>query len=330
LTRLRVNLRVPVGRPLPELAAFIARCEDAGFDGVGIHDHPSSGRDVYLALALAAQATRRLRLFPATSSPIVRHPLLLASLAHSLDEIAPGRAVLTVAPGFISTRSMGKPRASVAFMRQAVGELRRLLAGDAVEFGSTPTRLRNRSATPTPVYLLAAGPRMTELAGEIADGAFLMVGLDPAAIRAARRHLEEGARRAGRSLEGFPVVFVVTLGLGDGAVGAKWVRSWFAPGQPFLAYPSASNLRWLAEAGFDLREPFDPAAIAEDRARRIADAFGLFGPPERCAERLLQARDEAGVEEVFLFPAHDLAGGYEMPQAELEAFERVIRPRLGT
>jgi hypothetical protein len=108
------------------------------------------------------------------------------------------------------------------------------------------------------------------------------------------------------------------------------VRSWFAPGQPFLAYPSASNLRWLAEAGFDLREPFDPAAIAEDRARRIADAFGLFGPPERCAERLLQARDEAGVEEVFLFPAHDLAGGYEMPQAELEAFERVIRPRLGT
>ena len=329
MTRLLVNLRVPVGRPLPELAAFIGRCEDAGFDGVGIHDHPSSGRDVYLALALAAQATRRLRLFPATSSPVVRHPLVLASLAHSLDEIAPGRAVLTVAPGFISTRSIGKPRGSVAVMRQAIGELRRLLAGDAVDLGGpAPTRLRNRSASPTPVYLLAAGPRMTELAGEIADGAFLMVGLDPAAIRAARGHLEEGARRAGRSLAGFPRVFVVTLGLGDEAVGARWVRSWFAPGQPFLAYPSASNLRWLADAGFELREPFDPAAIDETRARRIADAFGLFGPPERCAERLLRAREEAGVEEVFLFPAHDLAGGYEMPEAEVEAFERVIRPRL--
>jgi hypothetical protein len=107
------------------------------------------------------------------------------------------------------------------------------------------------------------------------------------------------------------------------------VRSWFAPGQPFLAYPSASNLRWLAEADLALPEPLDPAAIAEDRARRIADAFGLFGPPERCAERLLRAREEAGVEEVFLFPAHDLAGGYAMPEAEVEAFERVIRPRLG-
>jgi 5,10-methylenetetrahydromethanopterin reductase len=129
VTRVRVNLRVPVGRPLPELAEFIARCENAGLDGVGMHDHPSSGRDAYLALALAARATRRLRLFPATSSPLVRHPLLLASLAHSLDEVAPGRVLLTVAPGFISTRSIGQPRASVAAMRRAIGELRRLLAG---------------------------------------------------------------------------------------------------------------------------------------------------------------------------------------------------------
>jgi 5,10-methylenetetrahydromethanopterin reductase len=81
---MRVAIRVPVGQPLPALADFIARCEAAGFDGVGVHDHPSSGRDAYLALALAARVTQRLRLFPATSSPVVRHPLLLASLAHGL------------------------------------------------------------------------------------------------------------------------------------------------------------------------------------------------------------------------------------------------------
>src|SRR6476661_5098621 len=143
MTRIRVALRVPVGRPLPDLAAFIARCEDAGLDGVGMHDHPSSGRDAYLALALAAQATQRLRLFPATSSPVVRHPLVLASLAHSLEEIAPGRTCLTVAPGFISTRSVGKPRAGVSFMREAIHDLRRLLAGEEVAFGPTSTRLRN-------------------------------------------------------------------------------------------------------------------------------------------------------------------------------------------
>src|ERR1700726_729144 len=142
MTRIRVDLRVPVGRAVPDLAAFIVRCEQAGFDGVGIHDHPSSGRDAYLALALAARETRQLQLFPATSSPVVRHPLVLASLAHSLEEIAPGRAYLTVAPGFISTRSIGQPRAGVAFMRESIRDLRRLLAGEQVAFGPTSTRLR--------------------------------------------------------------------------------------------------------------------------------------------------------------------------------------------
>src|SRR6201987_4208296 len=214
MTRIRVDLRVPVGRPLPDVAEFIVRCEAAGFDGVGIHDHPSSGRDAYLALALACRATQRLRLFPATSSRLVRHPLVLASLAHSLDEIAPGRTYLTVAPGFISTRSIGQPRAGVAVMREAIRDMRKLLAGERVAFGPTSTRLRNRSATPTPVYLLAAGPRMIELAGEVADGAFLMVGLDPAALRAALNHLEAGAGRSGRCLAGFQEVFVTAHGLG--------------------------------------------------------------------------------------------------------------------
>ena len=62
---------------------------------------------------------------------------------------------------------------------------------------------------------------------------------------------------------------------------------------------------------------------------RLPDAFGLFGPAERCAERLLQAREEAGVENVFFFPVHDLERGYELPETVVQAFEKVIRPRLG-
>jgi len=57
-----------------------------------------------------------------------------------------------------ATSERGKPRATVAFMREAIRDLRRLLAGEDLEFGPTSTRLRNRSAPPTPVYLLAAGP----------------------------------------------------------------------------------------------------------------------------------------------------------------------------
>ncbi len=324
-----VDIRVPVGRALPDVADFAARCEDAGFHGVGVHDHPHSGRDVYLALALAALRTRRLTLYPATSSPIVRHPVLLASAAHSLEEIAPGRVHLTVAPGFLAARSIGRPRATLATMREAVSTIRRLLRGDTVAVGEGTSRLRNVSAQPTPVYVLAAGPRMVELAGEVADGAVLMVGLHPAAIAAARRHLAEGARRAGRSLDGFPVVFIATIALGPARdVARRWIQGWFAPGQPFLAYPNASNLYWLGHAGLAVPDPLAPEAIPDDLAVCVADAFGLFGPPEHCLERLLRAREESSVERVFLFPAHTLEGGYEMPEAEVDAFARVIGPGL--
>ena len=326
---MQVDIRVPVGRSIPEVADVIARCEDVGFDGVGVHDHPHSGRDAYLVLALAAERTRRIQLYPATSSPVVRHPMLLASLLHSLDELAPGRAHLTIAPGFLSARSVGRPRATVDTMREAVVAIRRLLAGDSVAFGDPPSRLRNLSRTPPPVYLLAAGPRMVELAGEVADGAFLMVGLHRDAVASARRHLEAGARRAGRSLQGFRTVFIVTIGLEtDAGAARRWAREWFAPRQPWLAYPSASNLHWLRAAGLPVPDPLSPGEIPDDLAARIEDAFGLFGSPERCADRLIRAREEAGVKHVFLFPAHTLAGGYDMPELEIEAFGRVIRRRI--
>jgi 5,10-methylenetetrahydromethanopterin reductase len=325
----KVDLRVPVGRTLRDVADVVARAEDAGFDGVGVHDHPHSGRDVFMALALAALRTRRVTLYPATSSPAVRHPLLLASAAHSLEEIAPGRARLTIAPGFLAARHVGRPRATVAAMREAIAQIRRLLAGEGEAFGPTETRLRNVEARRTPVFLLAAGPRMVELAGEVADGALLFVGLHRDAIALARRHLETGAHRAGRSLADIPIIFIVTLGFAQTVRDASdWVRRWFEPGRPLLTYPSASNVHWLRAAGFYFDEDLDPRTIDDDRALRVADAFGCFGPPEHCAERLLRAREEAGVEHVFFFPAHDLAGGYEMPLAEIDAFRRVIGPRV--
>ena len=326
---MQIDLRVPVGAPVPRVVDFIARCEDAGFDGVGVHDHPHRGRDVYVTLALAAARTRRLRLYPATSSPVVRHPLLLASAAHSLEEVAPGRICLTVAPGFLAARAVGRTRGTVAVMREAVLALRRLLAGEPAEFEGQTSRLLNTSDPPPPVYLLAAGPRMVELAGEVADGAVLMVGLHPQAVRAARQHLEDGARRSGRSLARFRVIFIVTMGLADRVEDARrWPQRWVARGQSFLTYPSAANLYWLRHAGIDLADDHDPASLSDATAARVCEAFGLFGPPEHCRERLLQAREEAGVDHVFIFPAHTLEGGGDLPLREMEAFSHVIRPAL--
>ena len=326
---LKVDIRVPVGLPVKDTADFIAKCEDAGFSGVGVHDHQHSGRDVYLTLALAAERTSRLTLFPATSNPVTRHPSVLASLAHTLEEIAPGRVRLTVGPGFLSVGNIGRARASVQTMRETILTIRRLLAGESVVFNATDARMRNVSTPPTPVYMTAAGPRMVELAGEVADGVLLLVGLHPKAIAAARQRLEAGARRAGRDLNSFNTIFITPMTVDeDGSAARAWPQRWFRPGQPWLTYPSSSNLFWLREAGIELPDGVRPEQISTDMAERICDAFGLFGTPEECLQRLRRAVSESGVEHVFIFPSHTVETGYDMPYQELEVFQRVIFPGL--
>ncbi len=137
----------PSAGPIPEVADVIARCEDAGFDGVGVHDHPHSGRDAYLVLALAAERTRRIRLYPATSSPIVRHPVLLASLVQQPRRARARAGRASRRAGLpLGAERRPAPRATVDDDAGGGVATRRLLAGESVAFGDPPSRLRNRAA----------------------------------------------------------------------------------------------------------------------------------------------------------------------------------------
>ena len=327
---LRVDIRVPVGLPVPEMAEYILGCEHAGFDGVGVHDHQHSGRDVYVTLALAGQRTSTLDLYPVTSNPVTRHPMVLAALANTLQEIAPGRVKLTVGPGFLAVRSIGRPRASVDAMREAVLGIRRLLQGEELEFGESRTRIRNLSETAVPVFMTAAGPRMVELAGEVADGVLLMVGIHPKAVAAARTLLERGAARVGRDLAGFPVVYITSMAVSEDPREARsWPQRWLGPELPWLAYPSRANFHWLREAGIEIADDVLPEQVGDELAKRVCEAMGLFGTAEECGEQLLRARQEAGVDRVFIFPCHTVQSGYDMPTPEVEAFRDVIFPMMG-
>lgn len=325
---LEVDIRIPVGAPIPELVEYAQRCEDAGLSGIGVHDHHHTGRDVFMTLGAVAQRTQRLSLYPATSNVVSRHPLVLAALANSLNELAPGRTMLTVAPGFLSVEKAGRRPAGREQLRQAVPALRRLLSGREAQHEGTRLQLAHAPGDRVEVALLASGPRLLELAGEVADGVVMLVGLHPDAVEAAREHVRRGAKRAGRDPHELTEVLIVPIAVGETSRAASWPQTWFRDGQPWLRYPSASNLHWLRHAGVDIPDDHRPEDLTTATARRVCDAFGLFGPPEHCAERLLRAHAETGLDHAFLFPAHDWAGAYDLPDAEVEAFGRVIGPRL--
>ena len=115
----------------------------------------------------------------------------------------------------------------------------------------------------------------------------------------------------------------------DGQEARRWPQRWFRSDQPYLKYPSDSNLVWLREAGIDLPDDLVPEKISDRQAEEICDAFGLFGTAQECLDRLKRAASESGIEQVFIFPTHTQDGGYDMPQAEVEAFREVIFPGLG-
>lgn len=326
----KVSIRVPVGRPLPELADYIRSCEDAGLHGVGVNDHHHSGRDVYAALTLAAANTSRLTLFPATTNPVTRHPLVIAASTNSLSEIAPGRVLVTLAPGFLSVEKAGEPQARRAELGAAVTAIRRLLAAQPATLDGHELRMNNATAVAPKVFVLASGPKMLELAGEVADGVMMLVGLHPSSIEAAREHIRTGAHRAGRDAASIEEIFIVPTAIEDFETAREWPRRFFRPGKPFLSYPSTSNLRWLRAAGLDIPADHDPATLSPEFAATVCEAFGLFGPPEYCADRLLRAHHESGVKHVFFFPSHTVDTAYDLPNGDVEAFRKVIGPRLAS
>src|SRR5438552_14959542 len=161
---------------MPDLMRLLRSIEAAGFDGAGILDSQMLSRDTFVVLGQAAAATSRLTLFPAVTNPFTRHPSVLAGAIQTVAELAPGRTKVVIGTGYTSASTIGRKPATLAEMRDTITTLRKLLAGDAVDFHGTSGRLAYASGRPVSLLMAASGPRAIELAGEVADGVMLLVG----------------------------------------------------------------------------------------------------------------------------------------------------------
>ena len=163
---IEIDLRIPPCGPATEVAEFAAQCEEAGFDGVGILDSQMLERDVFVSMAFAAKATRRIRISSAVINPVTRHISVLASAAKTVAELAPGRVEFWLGRGFSSVQTVGVRPATVKQMREAVLTLKRLLRGEEVSFNGATSRMRHGGADVPPIYIAAHGPRAIEMAGK--------------------------------------------------------------------------------------------------------------------------------------------------------------------
>src|SRR5258706_5615564 len=110
--------------PWPSFARMVRQGESLGYDMVFLPE--IGGRDVLVALGALAGETEALRLGSGIIPMSSRTPMLTAMAAAAVHERSLGRLVLGLGTGPAVPGALER-------LRELVGTLRRLVAGDAVE-----------------------------------------------------------------------------------------------------------------------------------------------------------------------------------------------------
>jgi 5,10-methylenetetrahydromethanopterin reductase len=313
----RVGLAFLGAPAVPEMVRLARRAEETGFDSVWVAETRMT-RDGIVPAAALAGATDRIRVGTGIVNVYTRGPVLLAVTFATLDEIAPGRIVMglgTGSPRVLAAQGVAFER-PLRRLREYVEAIRPLLAGEEVTREGADVRLDGARiedvlaagggpARPVPLYLGVTGARAVELAGELADGVLLNVGLPTDYVRRALGWLERGAASAGRDAGEIEVAMLVFVSPHeDREEGRERARR-------FLALYLSLFPNIARETGADpgrierLREQVDAGRLDEAAdlvGDDLVDLLTAAGTPEECRERLDAYRAD-GVGLPVLVPA---------------------------
>src|SRR5438874_5459654 len=217
-----------LGLTADEQLKLVREAEALGFDSVWSAE--AYGSDAATVLAWIAGQTESIRLGSAIFQMPARSPAMTAMTAVTIDQLSGGRMLLgigssgpQVAEGWHGqrfARQLQRTREYVAVVRMALARERVEFHGETLELPlpDGPGKALKLTISPVqervPIYIAAIGPKNTALAGEIADG-WIPTLFSPEHVSELRPLLEEGAARAGRSLEGFDIAPTVNVFVTD-------------------------------------------------------------------------------------------------------------------
>ncbi len=290
---MRLATYVSPGADLAAGVELAKRAEALGYESVWVTH--GLGRDSFLVLAAYGAATSRIGLGNGVVPIYPRHPVTMAQAALTLSELTGGRFRLGIGVSHRASMEtmLGVPVVEpLAIMREYVAVLRGALGAGAA-FEGKHYRVHWSLALPTrppasPIYLAAHGPRMCELAGEIADGAILWLCTPDYVRTVARPAIERGRRRAGKTLEGFDIAAAVPLAVTDDAAAAR--AAFRTELSRYAALPFDRAMMDASGLGEALRAFDRDGAVPES----MAAALGGVGDAAT-ARAYLQAYREAGV-----------------------------------
>ena len=282
--------------PLPEFPAIAREAEERGYRAAWVGE--ASGSEAIVLSTLIATHTQTLKIANGVIPVQTRTPIVYGQAAATLAHLAPGRFALGLglSSEIIVGQWHGLPFSpSIQQMREAVQIIRMTAAGERVNFEGKFYRLKNfRLAIPAPsppprIYLAALGPRMCELAGEVADGV-LLNWIPPSAVPASVGHVEAGAKRAGRSLADVDVAVYVRTCVTDEPAPVRETLARDITGYAIVSVYA----RFFEECGFGEEvlavnrawKAGDRAGAVKGISERVLDGLGAVGSAEACRAQM--------------------------------------------
>jgi alkanesulfonate monooxygenase SsuD/methylene tetrahydromethanopterin reductase-like flavin-dependent oxidoreductase (luciferase family) len=179
-------------------------------------------------LSAIAAVTTRLKIGSAIYHILGRTPATLALQAVGLDELSGGRFLLgigssnpTIAKwhGQVLDQPLGRVREYIEIVQSAArGEK---LDFDGKFFTAHNFRMAFKpSGRIIPIYLAAFGPKMTRLAGRIADGVLINMA-NPAEIRRISDEVRKGAEEAGKDPASMQIICKIRCSIAETSAAAR-------------------------------------------------------------------------------------------------------------
>jgi 5,10-methylenetetrahydromethanopterin reductase len=168
-------------------------------------------RDGISLLSAIAVHTKNIKIGTDVINPYTRNPALIAMTAATIDEVSSGRFILGIGSSTkvcVEEQMNIKLGRRITVLKETVEAIRKILSGDLVNFEGKEVKLKSVHLgfkpyrKNIPIYLAAVGPKMLQLAGEIADGVILTAASSPKYIRDfAIENIKIGAEKGGRKIE---------------------------------------------------------------------------------------------------------------------------------
>lgn len=314
MTRLSASLIY--GRTSIEDIVELIRClEDAGYDRVWLGE---AWREPVVPVTAAAVQTTTVGLGTAISQIYPVNPVIAAQQAAQIQEVAQGRFALGLGlgAGFVVERWYGVPyERPLRRAREFIDIVRGVLASPetgpfsyAGEVLSTHkyTLAFSDEAVHVPIHLAAVGPRMQELAGELADG--IMVGAlhSPGYMDEMQERLATGAARAGRDVGDVEIWYYLTCCVAeDGDRARRLARGSLVYLSQYPHYMAVYEREGHGEVARRIAElvrarDMDGAeALVTDA---MVEQFTIAGTPAECRAQLTRFEAYPGTPVLHMIP----------------------------